>query len=135
EPAPREAQPRAASAEVDDRSEPLLLLERRVSNPRARQRLGDAPVEIRGRHLDRVRRHEAVVERIEPARIEVVPRAVLDDLVVVNAIAARLAERAVRDLIHADGARRGPIDLEGLDAEPEAPIRAHDRIARAFDLR
>src|SRR5512138_3887279 len=132
---PRVALARAGTAEMDHGRKILLLLERRIDDARSRQRPRHAAIEVRRGELDGMRRHDAHVEAVEPARLEVVPRPILDDDVIVNAVTAGLFERAIRDLIHADGARCRPIHFEGMCVERPAPIRAHDRIARAFDLR
>ena len=62
-------------------------------------------------------------------------KVLLHDAVPVNAVPARDRERAVRELVHADGARGGPKNLERLVRQAEPPVRTHDRIARALDLR
>src|SRR5207245_6611673 len=66
---------------------------------------------------------------------EVVPRTVLDYGVVVDAVALRVPERRVGDLEHSHGARRGPVQLEGVPAGAPRPARPRHRVARAFDLR
>ena len=49
--------------------------------------------------------HHTRVERVEPARVRVVPGPVLDDDVIVDAIAPGLCERSIGELKHPDGAR------------------------------
>lgn len=86
---------RPGTAEMDDRRQVLLLLERRGS-------LSDGfrymTVEVRGGHLDRVARDDSGVETVEPTGIEVVPRAVFDDHMVVDTVALPFLKRAVGDL-------------------------------------
>src|SRR5262245_3603571 len=101
----REGVATAGAAEVNDRGQVLLLLERRHYRAMPRHRAGDAPVEQRRRHLDGVARHDPRVEPVEPARAPLVPRAFLDYLVIVNAVAPRLAEGRGRDLVHSDRPR------------------------------
>src|SRR5262245_20579836 len=83
------------AAQVNDRGEILLLLEGRGRDLVARQRIRDAAVEERRSHFDGVARHDTGVEGVEPARSEVVPRAVFDHGVVVDAVAPGLPESAV----------------------------------------
>ena len=91
------------TAEVDDRSQVLLLLKRRRSFS---DRLRYVTVEIRSGQFDRVAWDNSGIEAIEPTGVEVVPRPVLDDHMVVDAIAFPFLKRAVGDLEHAD-CRRG----------------------------
>src|SRR5882672_12707704 len=101
----------------------------------ALQRARHAAIEIGRREFHRMRRDYPRVETIEPARIPVIPRAVLDNDMIVDAIASRLGERAVGDLVHPHGARRGTVYLEGPGVEGPAPVGAHHRIAGTLDLR
>ena len=59
----------------------------------------------------------------------------LDDDMVVDAIAARLVERPVRDLVHPHRARCRPVNLERLVGHAKAPVGPRHRIARSLDLR
>src|SRR5207247_5914052 len=77
EAAPRVGVARPGAAEMDDGGQILLLAERGRGDPQAPERTGDAPVQQGGRQLDGVARHDARVGAVEPARPEVVPRALL----------------------------------------------------------
>src|SRR5262249_58251485 len=103
---------RAGSAQVDDRGEILLLIERRGADSLALERLGDAPIEERSGHLHGVARDDTRVEAVEPARARVVPGAVFDHHVTVDAGALRLPGPPGGDLGHAAGSRRQLLDAE-----------------------
>ena len=83
------------TAEMDDSGQVLLLLERRGS-------LSDGfrymTVKVRGGHLDRVTRDDSGVEAVEPTRIEVVPRPVFGDHMVMDTVTLPFLKRAVGDL-------------------------------------
>jgi hypothetical protein len=64
---PRIARSGAGAAQMNQRREVLLLLERGISHTVATQRVRHVPVEIGGRELDRVIRQDARIERVEPA--------------------------------------------------------------------
>jgi hypothetical protein len=64
-----------------------------------------------------------------------VPRPLLDDAVVVDAVPARLVEGAVDDLEHADRTRCGPVDAERITRPRETPVGSRDGITRGLDLR
>ena len=100
----------------------------------ARNDARDVTIQQRGGHLHRMTGHHAGVERVEPARVQVVPGAVLDDDVVVDAIAPGLCERSIGDLEHPDGARRRPVPLERVPAEAPPPVGPCYRVAAALDL-
>src|SRR6266851_5841391 len=105
EAAPGEVVAGTRPAQVDDRGQVLLLTDGGGDDPAALQRAGDVAVEQGRGHLHRVARQHTHVERPEPA-------AVLDHHVVPHAIAPRLPEGRVGDLVHADRARRGPVHVE-----------------------
>src|SRR5574337_1435686 len=86
------------TAEMDDRCQVLLLLERRRSFP---DRFRYVTVEIRGGQLDRVARDDPAVEAVEPTGVEIVPRPVFDDHMVLYTITLPFLKRAVGDLQHA----------------------------------
>jgi hypothetical protein len=95
QPAPRIPVTRAGTAQVNQRCEILFLPQRRSLDARIGERLGDLAVEIRGRQLDGMRGDDACIQAIEPTRVKVVPRAVLDDDMIVDAVVPRLRERTV----------------------------------------
>ncbi len=101
--------------------------------PRQRQRHG--AIEKCGRELDRMTRHHAEVEFVEPAGAPGVPGPFLDDDVIVDAVALRPFERAVGDLVHPHRARRRSIHLEGVGSPRPAPVGPHHRVSRALHLR
>jgi len=95
---------RPGAAQVDHAGQIMLLLERRGVDAPALQRIGDAAVQVGGRQLDRMGRHNARIETIEPARSQIVPGPVLDHNMVMNTVASRLSERRIGKLIHANRA-------------------------------
>jgi hypothetical protein len=131
---PRVGVARTGSAQVDDRGQVLFLLEVGRADPLARQRSCDAAVQVGGSHLDGVARDDTGVEAVEPARPPVVPGPILHYRVVMDAVAPRVPERAVRDLVHPDRARRRLVDLEGIPGPTPPPVGPGHRIARALDL-
>ena len=112
-----------------------LLIASEADIVHARQRARHVYVQIRGSKLDRVTRDDAGVKIIQPARVHVVPRAFGGDHVVMNAEVARFLERAVRHLVHTDGARRRSVDLERLQCPGPAPVGARYRVTGSFHLR
>src|SRR5262252_2081959 len=123
------------SAQVNDRSQVVLLPERCRWNFVFGERARDGPVQKGRGHLDGVAGNDACVRPVEPARSEVIPRAVLNYGVVANAITLCVPERRIGDLKHADGAGSRPIPLEGIRAPAPGPARPRHRVARTFDLR
>src|SRR5206468_2790603 len=87
---PRARVARSGATQVDDGGQVLLLLQRGGGDPLALQRLGHAAIQEPGGQLDGVTGHHARVEAVEPARAHVVPGALFDHHVVVNAVAPRL---------------------------------------------
>src|SRR6187200_3379165 len=77
----------AGAAQVDDGREVLLLLQRSAAGAGPAENPCDRAVQQRGGHLHRMARHHAGIESVEPARLQVVPRSVLDDDMVVDAVA------------------------------------------------
>jgi len=122
-------------AQVNHGSQIPLLRERGGADPLPLQRPLDVAIQERRGHLRGVTGHDAEVQAVEPARLRVVPWAVFDGDVVVNAIAPRLAEGPVRDLEHADRTRRRPVHVEGILRQAPAPVGPRDWIAGAFGLR
>src|SRR6202012_4223152 len=96
------------AAEVDQRSQHLLLRERCRPNAAALENQRDASIEIRGGQLDRIAGYDPGVKTVEPAGVPIIPRAVGYDNVIVDAIAARLRKISIGNLIHADGTRCRP---------------------------
>src|SRR5581483_3585307 len=121
-------------AQMNDRSQVLLLLQGGKTHAAREQSLGHGAVEICGCHLDRIARDYAHVETVEPARMPIVPAAVLDDVMVVNAIVLRLRKRPIRQLVHAHRARGRAVYLEGMRSPRPAPVGTDDRVAGSFHL-
>src|ERR1035438_988302 len=92
-------------------------------------------IEIRRREFHRMGRDYPCVQAIEPARIPVVPRAILGNGMIVDAKAPGLSKGAVGDLVHTHGARRGAEYVERLGVKGPAPVSANHRIAGTLDLR
>jgi len=111
--APRVVLARPGAAEVDHRRQILLLLERSGGSA-ALQSAGYSAVQVGGSELDGVSRHDPCIEVIEPARSQLVPSPILNDDVIMNAVAPRLNERAICNLIHPHRARARPVHLERL---------------------
>lgn len=86
------------AAEMDDRGQVLLLLERRRS---LSDRFRYVTVEVRGGQLDGMARDDPGVEAVEPTGVEVVPWSVFNDHMVMDAVALSFLKRAVGDLEHA----------------------------------
>ena len=122
-------------AQVNHGSQIPLLRERGGADPLPLQRPRDVAIqECRG-HLGGVAGDDAEVKAVEPARVRVVPWTVLDNDVIVNAIAARRAKRPVGDLVHAYCAGGRTIHVEGILGQTPAPVGPGDGIARALGLR
>src|SRR5262249_12901538 len=100
------------TAEMDQRRQVLLLLLRRRCVSITRQNVPDVHVQVGGGQLYRMAWYHAKVETVEPTGMPVVPGAIGNGHMVVNAIVPGLLERPMGELVHADGARGGPVDLE-----------------------
>ena len=124
----------AASAQVDNCREVLTLLQRGSGNAVISESARDRAIQQRCGHFHRVPGHHARVEPVEPARPRVVPGAVLDHDVVMDAVAPGFREGAVGDLKHADGARGRPVHFEWVPTEPPPPIGACHWVAAALHL-
>lgn len=94
---------RPGPAEVDDRSQVLFLLECRRS---LSDRLCYVEIEVRGGQLDRVAWDDPGIETVEPTGVEIVPRSVFRDHMIVNTVTFPFLKRTVGNLEHAD-CRRG----------------------------
>src|SRR6266446_552869 len=105
---------RARAAQVDHRSQLLLVLECSGGHSVPLEGDCDTPVEVGRCEFDSVSRHDPGIQAVEPARSPTIPRSILGDSMIVNAIAPRFCKRSVGNLIHPDGARRRPVYLEGL---------------------
>ena len=127
--------PSAYSAQVNHGGQSLLLRQAGLRGATSGQRIDYALVQIRGGQFGGVARQSSRVEAVEPAGTEIVPRAIVDDLMIPDAILARLGKGAVGDLKHAEGAGGRTIDFERIPGPAPTPIGAGDRIAAAFDLR
>src|SRR4051812_6825245 len=79
--------------------------------------------------------YHACVERVEPARVRVVPRPVLEGDVIVDAVAPGLCECAIGELKYPDGARRRSVYVERVPAESPAPVRPCHGVTAALRLR
>lgn len=60
-------------------------------------------VEVHSGQLNRMARDYSCVKTVEPAGLKVIPWAIFDDLVIVDAVALAFLKGAIRDLKHADG--------------------------------
>ena len=97
--------------------------------------LADLEVQVRSSELDGVRGQYPQVQRVEPARVPVVPASLAHQPVIVNAIAARLGKGSVGDLVHAHGAGSRAVDLERPGSPGPAPVGAYQRVAGSLHLR
>src|ERR1700675_1234754 len=86
-PPPRELIPGARAAQMGQRSQCLLALQARRADSLPRQNGGDAAVQIGRRQFDRVTGDDACIQAVEPARLPIAPRSILDDQVIADAIA------------------------------------------------
>src|SRR4029453_8370751 len=134
EPAPRVRGARPFPAEMDQGGQVLLLLEGHRGEPLAGQHARHLAIQQRRGELHGVARYHPRIELIEPARVDIVPGAGLDPHVTVDAEPPRLREGRVRELEHADRARRRLIEREWIPGELPAPVRPRYRIAGALDL-
>ena len=103
ESAPREVVGCAGAAKMDDCSEILFLSGGRAASL-GPDRIGNLTIEKRRSHFNGMTRHDSTVETVEPTGVHVVPGAVFNDLMIVDAVMLSFLKRAVRDLKHADGA-------------------------------
>ena len=123
---------RPGAAKMDNRSQVLFLLEcgRSLSN-----RFRDMTIEVRGGQLDCVAWDDSGVEAVEPTGVEVVPRPVFDDHMVVDAITFPFLKRAVGDLEHAHCRRSRLVPLQGIRRdETPAPVGPRNGITGALGL-
>ena len=102
---------RPGTAEMDDGGQVLLLLERRRS---LSDQFRYVTIEERGGQLDCVARDDPGIEAVEPTGVEVVPRSVFDDHMVVDTVALPFLKCAIGDLEHTDCSRSRLIPLEGV---------------------
>ena len=105
---------RANAAQVDHRSQLLLVLECSGGRSVPLEGHRDTPVEVGRCEFDSVTRHDPGIQAIEPARSPTIPGPILRDGMIVNAVEPRFCKRSVGHLIHPDGARSRPVHLEGL---------------------
>ena len=104
----------AGAAQVDHRSQLLLVVECSGGHSAPLEGERDTSIEVGRREFDSVSRHHPGIQAIEPARSPTIPRSILHDGVIVNAIAPRFCKRAIGHLIHPDRARSWPVDFERL---------------------
>lgn len=127
--------PGAGPTEMNHRGQILLLLERGPTLSMRTDGVCYGAVEQGGGQLDGMAGQDTAVEAVEPAGVRIVPRAVLNDTVVMDAVPLPFLKGRVGDLEHADCARRRTIQFQRIPGQSPAPVSARDRIARAFDLR
>ena len=113
-PASRVVVARAGTAQVDHRSQLLLVLECSGGHSAPLEGERDTSIEVGRCEFGRVSRHHPGIQAIEPARSPTIPRPILHGSVIVNAVAPRFCKRSVGNLIHPNGARSRPVNLEGL---------------------
>ena len=123
-----------SSTEMDHGGQILLLLQRRRGKPPVCQRARDVSVEQGRGQLDRMARHDTAVETVEPARFQILPGAILNHHVIVDAVTLRLEERSVGDLVHADRARCRLVQPQGIPRQTPSPVRPRHRVAPTFNL-
>ncbi len=122
----------SGATEMNHRCQLLFLLNGGVV---VSNQASDLPVEQGGGQFHGVAWDDSAVEAVEPTGVHIVPRPILDDHMVVDAIALPFLKRAVGDLKHADGRGGRSVPLEGiLLRDPPLPVGARHGIARAFGL-
>ena len=120
------------TAEMDDGGQVLLLLECHGS---VANQFCHVAVKKRGRQLNRVAWDNSGIETVEPTRVEVVPRPIFDNHMVMDTVALRFLKRAVGDLEHADCRRGRLVPLEGIRGdEAPPPVGSSHGIAGALGL-
>ena len=124
----------SSSAEVDYSGQIVLLPERDRAVLSRPYRTRDASIQQRRSQLDGMARHDAAVEAVKPTGIRVVPRAVLEHLMVRNAVTSRFLEGPVCNLVHADRARRWLVQLQGIPRQTPPPVGPRHRIPSALHL-
>ncbi|ULA61859.1 MAG: hypothetical protein LZF60_380071 [Nitrospira sp.] len=105
---------RSCPAKVDQSGEVLFLLSGDSGISPGADCRGDLTVEQRGSQFDGMARNNARVETVEPAGMNLVPRAVLDHHMVVDAVAFCLSKCAIGQLEHPDCAGSWPVPVEGV---------------------
>ena len=134
-PAPRVKIRSPRTAQVHDGSQMLHLGGARGAVRERRENPRDLQFQISRRQFHRVSRQDAQVQAVEPAGVPVVPGALARQPVIVDAVVTRLGESRVGDLVHADGARGGPIEIEEPRGRSPVPVGAHQGIAGTLYLR
>src|SRR5687767_14261831 len=122
------------SAQMNHRSQFLLLRQANLGRATSSQNIDHALVQIRSGHFGRMARQIARIEAIEPAGSQIGPRTGRQNRVIPDAILPGLGERSVGDLKHANRARRRTIDFKRAPRPLPAPVRARDGISVALDL-
>ena len=134
EPARNERVPGTRSAEVDDSRKVLLLLPADRGASPGTDRSCDLTIEQGSSQLDGVARNNARVEAIEPTGMHIIPGAVFDHHMVVDAVAFRFSECAIGQLEHSDGTGSRSIPIERIPGQSPAPIGPCHGIAGSFHL-
>lgn len=134
EPARNERVPGSRSAEVDDSRKVLLLLPADRGASPGTDRRGDLTIEQGGGQFDGMARNNACVEAVEPTSMHIIPGAVFNHHMVVDAVAFRFSECAIGQLEHPDGARSRSVPIERIPGQSPAPIGSCHGIARSFHL-
>jgi len=119
---------------MDQGGEILLPLQRRRRKSPVRERGCYLSIEQGGSQFDRVTWQDARVEAVEPTRVQVVPGAILDDHMIVNAIALPLLKGSIGDLVHTDRTRCRLVQLQGIPRQTPPPVGPRHRITAALDL-
>lgn len=119
---------------MDQRGEILLPLQRRRCKPPVRQCGCHLSIEQGGSQFDRVAWQDARVEAVEPTRVQVVPGSILDDHVIVNAVALPLLKGSIGDLVHTDRTRCRLVQLQGIPRQTPPPVGPRHRITAALNL-
>ena len=122
------------ATEVDHGGQILFLLERDPADLSRPHGARDTSIEQRRGQLNGMARHDAAVQAVEPAGIRVAPGALLDHLMIMDAVARGFLESPVRNLVHADRARRRSIEFQGIPGQMPLPVGPCHRVSATLDL-
>lgn len=120
---------------MNHRRQFLLLSQAGLLGAAGCDQIDYSAMQVRRGQFGRVARQRSGVQAIEPAGAWIVPRSIVHDLMIVDAVLSRLGKSPVGDLKHADSARPRTINFKRVPGPTPAPIGAGDRIPAAFDLR